>query len=167
MKKRKATYIFVFIFMLIPFLAFAQMGGVALGVTTGVAFPHGSSPTFSFNDWSPAFNWGFFVNIPLIYSFQIAPTSELYRIGSSAATDIGLAFKFVVPLGRINLYTGLVPGITAAGDRTSVHIGALAGAEFRLISNIGLFGHVKYKIAFVGNENYRVLHAHVGILFYF
>ena len=145
----------------------AQGGSIGLGVALGAAFPTGSIPAIPSTDWQARFNRGFYANIPLIYTFHLTPTAELYRLAGQNATDMAIAFKFIVPLSRLDLYAGVVPGLTAVGDVTAANVGVLAGASFPLISNLDLFAQGKCKWLFQGERNIRVLHANAGILFNF
>jgi hypothetical protein len=145
----------------------AQADSIGLGIAVGAAFPAGSTPALPDSDWPASFNWGFYVNIPLIYTFHLTPTAELYKFGAQNATDMAIAFKFIVPLSRFSLYVGAVPGLTAVGDLTAAHVGVLVGTSFNLVSNLYLFVQGKYKWVFQGDQNVRVLHANAGILFNF
>src|SRR4051812_12951427 len=73
---------------------------VGLGVAAGVAVPNGKP------DFAASMNWGFFVDIPLLNTFHITPSTMLYKLrdstgAGSSATDVSLNFKFVIPLGPI------------------------------------------------------------------
>jgi hypothetical protein len=150
-------------------LAPAQAAGdsVGLGVSIGMALPSGSTAGIATADGDASLNWGFYVNIPLIYTFHLTPSSELYKLGTQNATDMDVAFKFIVPLSRFSLYAGVAPGLTAVTDVTSFHVGVLAGGSFNLVSNLDSFLQVKYKWIFEGSQNLRVLHINAGILFNF
>ena len=145
----------------------AQADSIGLGIALGAAFPAGSTPAISSGSGSVSFNWGFYVNIPLIYTFHITPSAELYKFDAQNATDMAIAFKFIVPLSRFDLYAGAVPGLTAVGDIIAAHVGVLAGSSFQLVSNLDVFVQGKYKWVFQGEQNVRVLHANAGILFNF
>ena len=145
----------------------AAQSGVGLGVSVGTTFPQNSTDDISFDDWEPGFNWGFYVDIPLLSTFHITPSAELYKLGDENATDMALAFKFIVPLSRLDFYAGFVPGLTATGSTTSIHIGVLAGGAFLLTGNLDWFVQGKYKFVFEGDENIRVLHLNAGFLFRF
>lgn len=145
----------------------AAQGAVGLGVAVGTTLPQNSTDDISFDDWEPAFDWGFYVDIPLLSTFHITPSAELYKFGDENATDMALAFKFIVPLSSLDFYAGFVPGLTATGSTTSVHIGVVAGAAFVLVSNLDWFVQGKYKFVFEGDENIRVLHLNAGLLFRF
>jgi hypothetical protein len=140
---------------------------VGLGVALGAAFPDGSTADISSDNGEASFNWGFYVDIPLLASFHVTPSSELYKLGGDNATDMALTFKFIVPLPRFDLYAGFVPGLTAVGSTTAPHVGVVGGAAFVLVSNLDMFAQAKYVILFDGSENLRVLHLNTGILFRF
>jgi hypothetical protein len=151
----------------LPAPAQSSADSVGLGVSAGLAFPQGTTPDISSTDWKTSLNWGFYVNIPIISTLHLNPSAELYRFDGANATDISLAFKFIVPLPRFDLYVGLVPGLTAVADVLPVNLGILAGGSFRLVGNLDLFVQGKYTWVFQGGENLRVLHANAGILFLF
>ena len=150
-----------------PLPAKGSASSVGLGVAAGLAFPQGSTVGIASTDWQTSFNWGFYVNIPLISTFHLTPSAELYRFEDQNATDFDLAFKFIVPLPRFDLYAGLVPGLTAVGAVTAPHVGILGGGAFRLVANLDMFVQAKYMWLFEGGGNLRVLHVNTGILFVF
>jgi hypothetical protein len=151
----------------LPAAAQSSADSVGLGVSLGLAFPQGDTPDITSTDWQTSFNWGFYVNIPVISTLHLTPSSELYRLGGANATDVCLAFKFIVPLPRFDLYVGLVPGLTAVDRELPLNLGLLAGGSFRLVGNLDLFVQGKYTWVFQGGENLRVLHGNAGILFLF
>lgn len=153
--------------MAFPLAAGASGDSVGLGLSLGAALPQGSTPNIPSIDWQPSFDWGFYVNIPLIATFHLTPSAELYKLADQNATDMAIAFKFIVPLSRLDLYAGFVPGLTAVSDVTAFHVGALAGCSFRLISNLDLFTQVKYVFLFEGGERIRGLRINAGVLFRF
>ena len=169
MKRRKLVVIVsaVILAASIPLASYAAGDSVGLGISVGGAFPQGSTNSISSTDWKTSLNWGFYVNIPLIYTFHLTPSSELYKFDDQNATDMSIAFKFIVPLSRFDLYAGFVPGLTAVTDVTAPHVGVLVGGSFPLISNLDVFIQGKYKFLFEGTENLRVLHVNMGILFNF
>jgi hypothetical protein len=144
----------------------AQTSGnsVGLGLSLGASIPTAIPTVVAGADASVSFDWGFYVNIPLIYTFHLTPSSELYKFGTQNATDFDIAFKFIVPLSEFNVYAGFVPGLTAV---LAVHVGALAGGAFHLISNLEAFVQAKYVWLFMGSQNIGVLHLNAGILFTF
>ena len=150
-----------------PAPAQGSSSSVGLGMMAGLAFPNGSTTDIPSNDWQASFNWGFFVNIPIISTLHLTPSAELYRLDGTNATDFTLAFKFIVPLSGLDLYAGLVPGLTAISTVTAPNVGLLAGASFRLVANLDWFVQAKYSWLFQGGGNLRVLHANAGILFVF
>jgi hypothetical protein len=151
----------------LPAAAQSSANSVGLGVSVGLAFPQGATPDIPSTDWKTSLNWGFYVNIPIISTLHLTPSAELYRFDGSNATDISLAFKFIVPLSRFDLYVGLVPGLTAVRDVLPVNLGLLAGGSFPLVGNLDLFVQGKYTWVFQGGDNLRVLHLNAGILFVF
>jgi hypothetical protein len=151
----------------IPVASQAVGDSVGLGIAVGATFPQGDTDKISSTDWKTNLNWGFYVNIPLIYTFHLTPSSELYKFEDQNAMDMSIAFKFVVPLSTFALYAGFVPGVTAVTDVIAPHIGILVGGNFALISNLDIFVQGKYKFLFEGDENIRVLHVNAGILFNF
>jgi hypothetical protein len=167
--KRKSLIVLIIAIAVIavPLLSYAAGDSVGLGISAGITFPQGNTDNIPSTDWKTALNWGFYVNIPLIYTFHLTPSSELYKFDDQNATDMSIAFKFIVPLSRFDLYAGFVPGLTAVAEVTALHVGILVGGNFPLISNLDFFAHGKYKWLFEGGENLRVLHANVGVLFNF
>jgi hypothetical protein len=152
---------------ILPAAAQSSADSVGLGVAVGLAFPQGDTPRVDSTDWKTSFNGGFYVNIPLISTFHLTPASELYHLDEGNATDFVLAFKFIVPLARFDLYAGLVPGLTAVADLIAPNVGLLAGGSFPLVGNLDLFVQGRYTWIFQGGENLRVLHLDTGILFVF
>jgi hypothetical protein len=165
MKKHIAALMFLFL-LLTGTISQAQ-GGVGLGVLLGAAFPDGGTDEIPTDAWEGSFNWGFFVNIPLLSTFRLTPSSELYKLGEENATDMTLAFTFVIPLATMDLFGGLVPGITTVSETTAFHVGGLGGVAFGLLGNLDLFVQAKYKVVFHDDENLRVLHLNSGVLFVF
>lgn len=160
----KPQLVLAIIFIIVvPALAAAQMGPVSLGVGAGVVVPAASDDGTS----DVAFAWGFHVNIPIITSLHLSPSSLIYRSEGVYATDTALAFKFIIPLRVWSLYFGVAPGLTAAGTRTSVHAGALGGATVALVSNISGFAEYKYKVLFRDTANSGFSHLTAGLVFSF
>ena len=149
----------------LPLSADPSATSVGLGFSFGAAFPQGSTPTIPSSGAS--FDWGFYVDIPLISTFHITPSSELYKFSSQNATDVDVAFKFIVPLGNFDLFAGVSPGLTTVADVLAPHVGLLGGGAFRLVSNLDAFVQAKYSLLFEGGRNMGVFHLNAGILFAF
>lgn len=118
--------------------------GVGLGIAAGANIPSNGNIDFKA---SP--NWGFFVDIPLLDSFHITPSTLLYKLrdqngNGSSATDVSLNFKFNIPLHRLDIFAGITAGITSTVS-IDPHVGVLAGVTFRLLPNLGLFAQLNYK----------------------
>ena len=160
---------------LVVILGFTMLGVLAvsaqtvgLGPMIGVALPQGdTTQDIQFDDWEANLNWGFFVNIPLLSTFHLSPSSEIYKLGDANATDMAMAFKFIVPLTSLDIHAGLVAGLTAVSETIAPHVGILAGLSFDLVSNLDILVATKYKVLFNDGENVRILHAGVGLLFQF
>ena len=148
-------------------LAAQGEGSVGLGVSFGATMAEGSTPAIPNPGGSVAFNWGFFVDIPLISTFHITPSSELYRLSGGNATDVDLAFKFIVPLSGMEIFAGVVPGLTAISTALDPHIGVLGGVSLKLISNLDVFAQAKYNILFDGGQYMHMFHLNGGLLFKF
>ena len=140
--------------------------GTSLGLFAGADAP-GSSTANIASDGQLHLNWGFFVNLPLLQTFHIAPSAELYRFQASNATDFDIAFKFIVPLSNFGVFVGVSPGLTTLNALTAPHVGILGGATFGLVSNLDFFAMAKYTVVFDNTQNASVVHANAGILFYF
>ncbi len=144
---------------------------VGLSVHVGAAFPHGSGDSengdskITYEEWAPSFNYGFSVDIPLVETFRLSPFAELYRLNDQNVTDMGIGFNLTVPADQIRFYAGFVPGISAVGDQTLLHLGVEAGTAFPLVANLELFTAAKYKFIFPDDDNIRVLHGRAGIVF--
>jgi hypothetical protein len=151
----------------VPLSADPSATSVGLGFSFGAAFPQGSTTNIPNTEGQPSFNWGFYVNIPLISTFHITPSTELYKFDAQNATDVDLAFKFIVALDDISLFAGVSPGVTTVADVLAPHVGVLLGAGFPLVSNLDAFIQAKYNILFDANQNIRIFHVSAGVLFAF
>jgi len=140
---------------------------VGLGVSFGVALPQHKTDEVEFEDWDASFGWGFYVNIPVVWTFHITPSAELYQFKELNATDVNLAFKFIIPAWVLDIYVGLAPGVTTVADDHLFNVGGIVGVSFNLFSNLDLFVDTKYKILIEGDSNIRVLHAAAGVLWHF
>ncbi len=143
--------------------AFAQTGSAALGVGAGFVVP----PPAVDGGRDPAFAWGFHVNIPILSTLHLSPSSEIYRSGDTYATDNALSFKFMIPLSGWSPYFGVAPGLTAWGGDVSTHVGALGGVTVPLVSNLGAYAQYKYKVLFRDATNTRYSHVSAGLIFSF
>lgn len=143
--------------------AFAQAPGsdVGLGVSLGAAFPL-SAGVGSGGD--PSFNWGFYVNIPLMYSFHLAPSAEVYQYGGQNVTDFDIAFKFIVPLSDFSIYAGFSPGLTTEPSALEMHVGLVGGGSLRMVSNVDAFVQIRYTWVFLPVGSTEVLHANAGVI---
>ncbi|MBI2374563.1 MAG: hypothetical protein HYV07_11260 [Deltaproteobacteria bacterium] len=143
---------------------------VGLGVGIGLAVPDSDLTNVSL---SPALGWGFYTDIPLLSTFHITPSTIVYRLdpkdGSGvSATDVSLNFKFIVPLGPLDIFAGVTTGVTSATE-LSPHLGALAGASLNLIKNLDAFINMNYRITIRDDQagNVRSFQIYVGPLFRF
>ena len=151
----------------LPLGAFAQASGVGLGFSVGGAIPTGNLAGIPGMSGLLSFAYGFYVDIPLVSTFHITPSSELYRLADQNATDFDLAFKFIVPLASMDIFAGFVPGLTAVSSTLDVHLGALIGASFSLVSNLSAFVQGKWDLLFDPAQNVNIFHLTAGILFAF
>ena len=144
-------------------MAFAQTGPVELGVGGGVAVPVRSDG----GPWETTLTWGFHVNIPIIPTLHISPSSEIYRADGIYATDVALGFKLLIPLRALDIFIGVAPGLTAAGSEISANAGILGGVTVPLVSNVGGFVQYRYKVLFRDGTGARFSHLTAGLLFAF
>ena len=141
---------------------------VGLGVAAGVAVPNGKP------DFSASLNWGFYVDIPLLSTFHITPSTLLYKLrdssgAGSSATDVSLNFKFVIPLGPIGIFAGVTAGLTST-QSIDPHAGVLAGLSIGLLPNLDVFAQANYKFIIRDDNaggNVRDLQIYAGPLFHF
>lgn len=144
----------------------AEAGGedVGLGVAAGVAMPDSNV------DYDPTLNWGFFVDIPLMRTFQISPSAILYKLkvgeAEQPAVDVSLNFKFIVPIRAIELYIGFTGGVTSASHQ-DVHVGAFGGLAVRAVSNLDIFAQLNYRLVLQDGEDIRNLLLFFGPRFRF
>ena len=160
--------VLISLMLALPVAGFADASAVGLGFSLGGAVATGNlagvpQPT----NGVLSFNYGFYVDIPLISTFHITPSSELYKFADQNATDFDLAFKFIVPLGSMDIFAGLVPGLTAVASTLDMHLGVLVGASFSLVSNLSAFVQGKWDLLFDPVQNVNVFHVTAGILFAF
>lgn len=141
---------------------------VGLGAAAGVAVPHANPTKFA-----PAFDWGFFVDIPLISTFSVSPSAIVYQANPKGEepgnpnTDISLSFKFVVPVSIVDIFAGVTAGLTMSTG-VDPHVGGLAGLSVQIFSNLEIFAQGNYRILFDGDGGRRNdLHVFAGPLFRF
>ena len=154
------------VLLALPLSCFAEPSGVGLGFSVGGAMPTGN-PAGIPASGLVSFDYGFYVDIPLISTFHITPSSELYRFADQNVTDFDLAFKFIIPLASMDIFAGIVPGLTAVSSTLDLHLGALVGASFTLVSNLSAFVQGKWDFLFDPAQNVSVFHVTAGILFAF
>lgn len=140
---------------------------VGLGVAVGASLPNGPGEL----KIDPALAWGFFVDIPLISSFHITPSTVVYRLDSASgskqsATDVSLNFKFMIPLGPLEPFVGLTGGVTSA-QALNAHVGGLVGASLNLISNLDVFAQLNYRLTIQDGGNIASWYVFAGPLFRF
>jgi len=122
----------------------------------------------------PSYDFGFFVDLPLINTFHLTPSAEVYRIGGDPTTDLALAFKFVVPMGRLKPYAAIAPGLTTFREHMDFHLAGAVGLYFHLVANLSLLAQVEYKRMMVEPDDVGdidvgsgSLHGQAGLLFRF
>jgi len=148
--------------------AFGHANKVGLGVALGGTY----SPTeLEQAEIGSSFGLGFFVDIPLLETFYISPSTTLRRAnlgkGEDPATDIDINFKFIVPMGKLSLGAGVLGGITAA-DTFYGHYGALGYLSFQALSNLEIFLLTQYKqMMHDSGQPVNDIHAYAGTMFRF
>ncbi len=162
-RMKRIAVLTVVLMVMLGASAAGQARSVALGVGAGAVIPARSDV----GTRDTSFAWGFHVNIPILETLHLSPSSELYQTAGVYATDVALAFKFMVPLRPSALYFGVAPGLTAAGRDTAAHVGVLGGLSIPLLSNISGFAQYKYKVLFQDDTNTRMSHVTAGLLFSF
>jgi hypothetical protein len=158
----------------LPTLARASPEGVGLGVAAGMAYSD-SQPDPDRDDVIGArFAWGFFVDIPLLETFYITPSTMLYEIdaygeGSTPVTDVDISFKFIVPTSAMSFGAGLTAGLSVGIEPEYVpHWGLLGYVSFNMVANLDGFVLVQYKhLMPEENDDIDDLHAFAGMMFHF
>ena len=144
--------------------------GVGLGVAAGVNIAEADSI-----DLETSFSWGFFVDIPLLETFYITPSATVYQLRQAnnqpidSITDIDLNFKFLVPLGRVQVGAGITAGITTGFGTYQPHVGALGYFGLKLAGNFDIFALLQYKRLTTGDNipDYNAFHIFAGPMFRF
>jgi hypothetical protein len=138
---------------------------VGLGVAAGIAVPRDEGGAYDLTG-----NWGFYVDIPLLSTFHVTPSTLLYRLQRGgqgfAATDVSLSFKFMVPLGPLAAFAGVTAGLTST-DRLDPHVGLLGGAQLRILPNVDAFAQVNYRAVLRDDRNIRDVMVYAGPVFRF
>jgi hypothetical protein len=167
----------IILFTLLSFTLFSYGGAESSGVKLGVAAGWSYSDVSKENIIKEHNNliWGFYVDIPLISTFNIVPSAMLYKVNyldsDLVATDISLSAKFKIPLAKLTLYALGTGGLTqvqlSTQDGISPHVGIGFGASLNLVSNISFFGEGNYRIILVDDGNIKNYFLSVGILWGF
>ncbi len=160
--------------------------GVGLGIAAGLDYS--TADRIFEDDSNTSFAWGFFVDIPLLDTFVISPQTTLYDLDiavddgslepgeqveaiNQAVTDVGLNFKFMIPLRSVSLGAGILAGATTGLGDYRLHYGALAQLNVKLLSNIDGFILAQFKRIDVGdellNEDINKVHVFAGGMFRF
>src|SRR5512141_1161940 len=126
---------------------------VGLGVAFGGAYSGSHTDVKSAREevgTRPA--WGFFVDIPLLPTFYIAPAAMLYSLknpagNDTAVTDVDLNFKFIVPVSALKFGAGVTGGLSSGVQPSGYapHYGVLGYASLNLVSNLDAFVLVQWK----------------------
>jgi hypothetical protein len=160
-----------------PQLARAQSAhNVGLGVAVGGAYSGSRTDVKSAREeigTRPA--WGFFVDIPLLPTFYIAPAAMLYSLknaagNDTAVTDVDLNFKFIVPVSSLKFGAGVTAGLSSGVQPSGYapHYGLLGYASLNLVSNLDAFVMVQWKRLTREHANsIDDTHGYVGAMFRF
>lgn len=140
-----------------------EPGSVSLSAGGGVAIPGGTHGGIS----EASFAWGFHVNIAVLDTLRISPSAEIYRISGVYATDLALAFHYVIPLEIFEVYFGVAPGLATWGTSASPLIGGLVGFIIPILDQIAGFTQFRYKVLSPGDTNIHFSHLSAGLLFSF
>lgn len=154
-----------------PEEAEAGAQGVGLGVAAGLDYSRFDNFRSGERDSGTSLGWGFFVDIPLLQTFYIAPAAMLYTMdfggGTASVTDIDMNFKFIVPIGGLSLGAGVTAGLTTGLGEYRGHYGALGYLGMNLVSNLDLFAMAQFKrFDYMGTEVEKV-HVFGGGMFRF
>jgi hypothetical protein len=155
----------------------ARAETVGLGVGAGVVIPVGADNPAIDTSLETNFGYGFFVDIPLLASFHLTPSAMVYRLNDKGdtASDMSLAFKFILTTPFIRPYAGLQAGTTIFGAGNDISVGFLGGVAFNLIANLDAFAQGTYSViirdgmtaANPTGGNVKVAHVTAGALFRF
>ena len=75
---------------------FPRNAGRGLDAPVGLGITSGTVVSTSERDSQFSFSGGFYTDIPLLETFNITPSTTVYRYKGESATDISLNFKFIV-----------------------------------------------------------------------
>ena len=171
----KKVILIILVFMSMSLFArHGKRNGVKLGVAVGWSYSDINSKEDIIDNHNNAI-WGFYVDIPLISTFNIVPSAMLYKVNLSerelAATDISLSAKFKIPLDSLVLYGLGTGGLTqiqlSPKDGISAHVGFGGGVSLNLVSNISFFAEGNYRIILANAGNIRNYFLSSGILWAF
>lgn len=112
-----------------------------------------------------SFSGGFYTDIPLLETFHITPSTTIYRFNEFSQTNVSLSFKFLVPMQRFDLMTGLTAGLTSS-KTIFPHVGFFGGITFPLISNLSWFVSANYLYQFDASTMHNIS-VNTGPLFRF
>jgi hypothetical protein len=174
---RKLLFPFVLSVLTLPSLARAGAEGVGLGVAAGMAYSS-SHPELADKDdvIGARFAWGFFVDIPLLSTFYITPSTMLYELDAfgdgthkTPITDVDLNFKFIVPMHSVSFGAGLTSGLTVGlEDHYVGHWGLLGQVGFNLVSNLDAFVLAQYKhLMPEDRDDITDVHVYAGGMYHF
>lgn len=150
---------------------------VGIGLLGGAAFPFANEHKYKITE-----SWGFYVDIPIISTFHISPSTILYRldpadpdttdIGNSGITDLSLNFKFVIPLRLWRIYLAALMGAShgrfVEGGFIHLHVGGNVGFAYRIVSNLDFTTMCQYKLIIDGDQrNVNMIQAMAGLQFNF
>lgn len=145
---------------------------VGIGVLAGAAFPFANSRSYKITE-----SWGFYVDIPVISTFHIAPSTTLYRLeenggGNHGIADLDVNFKFVIPVNIAKIFFAAMMGASYGSfveeDVIHLNVGANTGFAVRLVSNLDFVALCQYKLIIDGDQsNVNMMQAMAGLQFNF
>jgi hypothetical protein len=157
----------VFALLLSPVSEAAAETSPSIGIAGGAIIPGGKLNKHAKIDWDIQYNWAMFVEIPIAKFFHLAPSAEIYRVGTLHLADMCLGFRFMIPTSYLSINLGIVPGITAAGDQVHINLGGEVGFTGRIVSNLGWFFNSKYEEVFNDGGGLHTIHLYGGLKFFF
>ncbi len=154
--------------------AWADAEGVGLGVAAGVAYSNTENGIQE--AIGGRFAWGFFVDIPLLETFYITPSTMIYEIDVDGdgnrvpVTDVDLNFKFVVPIDALHIGAGVTGGLSTGLDPDEYvpHWGVLGFLSLNMVANLDAFVLVQYKNQMPeSGDDIADIHGYGGAMFRF